>query len=140
MMNLSAITSSSINLINQPAGFDFPTDGTGSNPFNNKLLVNRCNNSTNEAEQLVSQIDHLFGYRKGLKAAQEKQINSLFDQIDNILQSNASNGPSSEQQAQLDKLFDEIDNIYQARSYESLTPQEQQMADRLLEQLDMALS
>ena len=140
MMNLSGITSSSINLINQPPLFDFPTSGLGNNPFNSKLINRGCNNTTNEAQQLVSQLDHLFGYRKGLNAKQEKQVDDLFDQIDDILQSNANAGPSKAQQSQLDKLLDEVDEIYQARSYESLTSQEQQMVDRLLEQLDVTLA
>jgi len=136
MMNLSGITSSSINLINQPPLFDFPTCGLGNNPFNSKLI----NRTTNEAQQLVSQLDHLFGYRKGLNAKQEKQVDDLFDQIDDILQNNVNAGPSKAQQSQLNKLFDEVDEIYQARSYESLTSQEQQIVDRLLEQLDVTLA
>jgi len=142
MMNISGITSSSINLINQPPLFEFPTSGLGlgNNPFNSKFINRGCNNTSNEAEQLASQLDQLFGYRKGLNAKQEKQVDDLFDQIDDILQSNANAGPSKAQQSQLDKLFDEVDEIYQARSYESLTSQEQVIVDRLLEQLDVTLA
>lgn len=142
-MSISGISSLSINVMSQPQQFDALINSLNSHPFNNRVADDNFvprNDIASETEQLSNQLDHIFGYRKELNVEQKKQVNRLFDQIDNILQSNANTGPNKEQQSQLDKLFDEIDNIYQARSYESLTPQEQQMVDRLLDQLDMSLA
>lgn len=142
-MSISGISSLSINVMSQPQQFDALINSLNSNPFNNRVADDNFvprNDIASETEQLSNQLDHIFGYRKELNVEQKKQVNRLFDQIDNILQSNANTGPNKEQQSQLDKLFDEVDNIYQARSYESLTPLEQQMVDRLLDQLDMSLA
>lgn len=135
-MNISALTSSSVNLVQQPSGFEFPTGVMNGLP----LAENQPTNVATEAEQLVSQLDQLFGYRKTLNTEQQKQVNRLFEQIDNIMQSNAASGPTMQQQQQLDRLFDDIDKIYEARSFESLSSQEQKMVDRLLDQLDVALA
>jgi len=142
-MSISGISSLSINVMSQPQQFDALMSSLNSNPFSNRVSDNDFaprNDIASETEQLSNQLDHIFGYRKELSAAQKKQVNRLFDQIDNILQSNANTEPSKEQHSLLDKLFDEVDEIYQARSYESLTCQEQQMVDRLLDQLDMSLA
>jgi len=139
-MNLSGITSSSINVISHPPVFDFPIDINNNTPLGRKFIGNPLTNSASEAEQLVSQLDQLFGYHKSLNTEQEKRVNSLFNQIDKILQNSPAKGASEKQQAQLDKLFNEVDYVYQARSYESLTSKEHKIVDRLLGQLDAALA
>ncbi|EGG99755.1 hypothetical protein imdm_735 [gamma proteobacterium IMCC2047] len=135
-MNMSGISSSSIKVINHPQDIEFQAHLTNSHVLSSKYQ----STSANEAEQLVNQLDQLFGYRKTLNSEQQKQVNCLFEKIDSILESNMNAGPTRAQQQQLDQLFDEIDTIYQARSFESLSSQEQKIVDRLLDQLDVALA
>lgn len=128
-MNLSGISSSTIHLTDQqPAGLPW----TGYSQYN----LNSC---TSETEQLVNQLDHLFGYRKPLNKRQEEQINELFDDIDALLFLNSSTGLNLAQQEKLDELFDEVDAVYEARNFDSLNQQEQQIVNRLLDQLDKSL-
>lgn len=99
---------------------------------------NISNNST-EAERIISELDTILGYNQELSAEQEKQIGTLFDQIDKILQNNDTSLPSKEQETLLDKLFGQVDEIYQARSYDSLTTSEKEQVDKLLGQLEKSL-
>ena len=110
--------------------------------FTNKIGLDSFESiSSNNAKavRIISELDAIFGYNQGLSAEKVQQIGTLFDQIDKILQSNATAVPSKEQESLLDKLFGQVDDIYQARSYEGLTAPEKQQVDQLLGQLDQAL-
>lgn len=136
MTNLSALTCASIKYTEQPQQFNFPSALANCLPLEKtQQAVPAC-----EAEQLINQLDHLFGYRKTLHPQQQQQANQLLDQVDTIMESSAICGPSQQQQQQLDQLFNEIDSLYQARSYESLSSQEQKIVDNLLNQLNTALA
>jgi len=122
-------------------------NGSLSQEQENQLFANKIgfdafesisNNST-KAEHIISELDTIFGYKKELSTEKEQQIGALFDQIDKIMQHNATSAPSKEQELLLDKLFGQVDDIYQARSYEGLTAPEKQQVDQLLGQLDEAL-
>lgn len=135
MMNTSAITAFSVDPVKPPRSIEFPAVIINCKP----LAGGHAEDSTTEAEQLVNQLDQLFGYRKTLTTEQQHRVDQLFEKIDVIMQNNIRSQSTSQQQ-QLNQLFDEVDSIYQARSFEALSAQEQKMADNLLDQLNMALT
>ncbi|MCG8610721.1 MAG: hypothetical protein MI864_09315 [Pseudomonadales bacterium] len=89
-------------------------------------------------DELMAQLDAIYGTPKTLTEAEQDQLDQLYQQIDSLYQNAVVNEVGEfegEVQAQLDALYDQVNDLYGIRSYEDLSPEEQTQVDEIMAQL-----
>lgn len=92
--------------------------------------------SETDLTAIEEQLDAIFGKPKELNAEEQKQVDALNNQIDQLLDSSEDKDLTADQEKELDGLLQQIDTLYGVKSYDNLTDAEKTQADALFEKLD----